>query len=536
MKRFLICISILFATTAFAQKVATSVDTISNKIGAEFKVSYTTVVDTAAKVVFPKAKNFGQLEVIRSYPIDTTRNGAMSTLIKKYGLTQFDSGKYTIPQIKILINQNTILTDSLRVTVNPVAVDTLKQKMFDIKTVAKAKDGLGNWWKYLLAAIGFVLLGFVGYYLYKKFKRKPWTETVFKTPIEKATSLLQQLEVKQLWQKGEVKHYYSELTDIARDYIEEAIEIPAKESTTSELIIALRNASKRKKLNLTKETLTGLENVLRQADLVKFAKSKPLDYEIEEDRKKVENSIVTIHKSIPIEVDEEVDALTALQLETQRKKEAAKRKKRNIYIGVAAGIILLLGTITVVGISTAKDFLFGNSTKEMLDGEWVYSEYGNPSIAIETPEVLVRTDISKSLPPEGMALIKSMQMFTYGKLLGDFYIAVSTVSYKGEAKIDLEKGLEGAVNFMEAGGAENIILKQETFSTAKGIDGRKGYGTFSRIDPVSKTSSKLYYEILLFGQSGGLQQIMVLYNEGDEYAAKIADRMLNSVELQIPAK
>ncbi len=536
MTRFLICISVLFATTAFAQKVATSVDSISNKIGAEFKVTYTTVVDTAAKVVFPKAKSFGQLEVIRSYPIDTTRNGAMYTLVKKYGLTQFDSGKYTIPQIKILINQNTVLTDSLRVTVNPVAVDTLKQKMYDIKTVAKAKDGLGKWWKYLLAAIGFVLLGFLIYLLYKKFKRKPWAETVFKTPIEKATSLLQQLEQKQLWQKGEVKNYYSELTDIARDYIEEAIEIPAKESTTNELIIALRNASKRKKLNLTKETLTGLENVLRQADLVKFAKSKPLDYEIEEDRKRVENSIVTIHKSIPIEVDEEVDALTALQLETQRKKEAAKRKKRNIYLGIGAAVLLLLGTITVVGISAAKDFLFGNSTKEMLNGEWVYSEYGNPSVAIETPEVLVRTDISKSMPPEGMALIKSMQTFTYGKVLGDFYIGLSTVSFKSETNVDLEKAMEGSVQFLQTGGAQDIVLKQDSFTTAKGLEGRKGYGTFTRIDPMSKTSQKLYYEILIFGQNGGLQQVMAFYKEGDEYAAKIADRMLNSVELQIPAK
>jgi hypothetical protein len=40
--------------------------------------------------------------------------------------------------------------------------------------------------------------------------------------------------------KGEVKAYYSELTDIARNYIEEAIEIPAMESTTSELIQGLR--------------------------------------------------------------------------------------------------------------------------------------------------------------------------------------------------------------------------------------------------------------------------------------------------------
>jgi hypothetical protein len=56
-------------------------------------------------------------------------------------------------------------------------------------------------------------------------------EEVYKTP-KKATNLLNTLEQKGLWQKGEVKAYYSELTDI-RNYIEEAIDIPAMESTTS---------------------------------------------------------------------------------------------------------------------------------------------------------------------------------------------------------------------------------------------------------------------------------------------------------------
>ena len=67
------------------------------------------------------------------------------------------------------------------------------------------------------------------------------------------------LEKKELWQKGEIKAYYSELTDIARNYIEEAIEIPAMESTTSELIIGLRAVSIKKKMSLTQDTLENLE-------------------------------------------------------------------------------------------------------------------------------------------------------------------------------------------------------------------------------------------------------------------------------------
>ena len=58
------------------------------------------------------------------------------------------------------------------------------------------------------------------------------------------------LESKELIQRGEVKSYYSELTNIARNYIEEEIEIPAMESTTSELILALRKVANQKKLKL----------------------------------------------------------------------------------------------------------------------------------------------------------------------------------------------------------------------------------------------------------------------------------------------
>ena len=104
MKFKLYILFFLLSTSLFAQKVTTSVDTTKNKIGAEFKLTIKTDVDTLSKVKFPEAKNFGALEVIHSYKIDTVRNGARYELIKKYGLTQFDSGKYTIQRIPVLIN------------------------------------------------------------------------------------------------------------------------------------------------------------------------------------------------------------------------------------------------------------------------------------------------------------------------------------------------------------------------------------------------------------------------------------------------
>jgi hypothetical protein len=535
---FIVCV-LLLSTVVFSQQkqVVTSIDKTKNKIGAEFQLTLKTSVDTTAKVAFPNPKNFGAFEVIQSYAIDTIKKDSKYELVKKYGLTQFDSGKYMIPRVTILINNKPFFSDSIRVEVSSVVVDTLKQKLYDIKPIVEVTSSKSWIWKLLLTLLLLAGIGAFVYWFLKIRQKKKIEEEVYKTPIEKATSLLNSLEKKQLWQKGEVKAYYSELTDIARNYIEEAIDVPAMESTTSELIEGLRKASQKKKMALSQETLENLEKVLQQADLVKFAKSKPLEFEITEDRKKIERAIVILDKSIPVVVEKEDEMLlNELQRQEQIRLQLLKKRKKRIQLSVAilVGIVALVLAfmITTKGFTYVKDVILGNTSKELLEGEWVFSEYGNPSVTIETPQVLKRTDISQSLPKEGMALIKEMQNFIYGSLIGKFQIAVSTIKFKQEGEIDLSKSIDGSLQFLESQGAQNMIVKQEEFDTKQGVKGLKAYGTFSRIDELSKNSTKYYYEILLFHQEGGLQQIIIIHEEGDGYANQIAERILNSVELK----
>ncbi|MBP4141295.1 hypothetical protein MW871_01735 [Flavobacterium sp. I-SCBP12n] len=539
MKKQIYLLFLLLSTAVFAQQkqVVTSIDTLKNKIGAEFKLSIKTTVDPSSKVIFPKLKNVGALEVIRSYPVDTAKIDGRYELIKKYGLTQFDSGRYVVPSIKIFIDSKPFMTDSLLVEVANVQVDTLKQKMFDIKDIAPAENPIGNWWKYLLIIALIIGIGAFIYWFLKKRQEKKLQEAIIKTPIEKATTLLDTLEKKELWQKGEVKAYYSELTDIARNYIEEAIEIPAMESTTSELIQGLRAASVKKKMTLSQEIIENLERVLKQADLVKFAKSKPLDFEITEDRNKIQKVILTLDKSIPVAVEVEEDTLlNEAQRQKQIQIQLQKQRKKRIITAVASVLFLLLATtiflIATKGFDYVKDNLLGHPTKELLEAEWVKSEYGNPGVVIETPKVLKRVDLTKTLPKEGMALIKEMQSFAYGSVLDHFYLMVSTLKFKQETEIDLTKSMDGILQSLESQGAQNMIVKQEEFETKEGVKGVKAYGTFSQMDALTKSSAKLYYEALLFSQEGGLQQIILMHEEGDKYGNEISERVLNSVELK----
>jgi hypothetical protein len=532
MKQKVHILFLLLSTVVFAQqkRVTTSIDSTKVKIGAQINLTLQTKVDTLSKVAFPEGKLFGRLEVLESYPTDTIKENNKYQLIKKYGLTQFDSGKYCIPSLEVIINGKVYPTDSILVKFIPVEVDTLKQHMYDIKDISTVPNDYSYWWVILLIVIGVAGLGYLIYYIVKRNKNTVEEETVYASPIEKATAHLKSLEKKNLVERGEVKEYYSELTTIARTYIEEAIEIPAMESTTDELIAAFKIAIVKKKLSLTDDTIKNLEKVLKQADLVKFAKSKPLEFEIADDKIKIEKTIYKIHHSIP-EATEEDDLIDNEAIKDKVLKRE-KERKRNIIILSSLGVLSLsFGIIVAVkGFDFLKENIIGHPTKELLEGDWVLSEYGNPAIVIETPKVLKRMNVSKMMEKESGELA-NMQMFGYGSMMDDYYIAIMTTNFKKEINVDLNQAFEGSLRLMEANGAQNILVKQDEFSTPEGINGLKAYGTMSILDKLTKKSRKAYYEAIYFAQEGGLQQIVVMHDEGDEVANQITERIMNSVEL-----
>lgn len=530
-KKLYIVIFLLIAALGFAQQpVQTSVDSTKIKIGSQFNLTLKVKGTKQTRVAFPESKSFGQLEVLESYPVDTIKKDATYEFIKKYGLTQFDSGRYVIPRIPVLIGNKQFLSDSAIVEVNPVVVDTLKQKLYDIKPIVEVEDSSSDFWWYLL---GFVVIGglaFLGYQLYKKYKNRPkQEEIIYASPIEKAASLLQNLEKKSLLEQGDVKSYYSEMTDITRTYIEETVQIPAMESTTDELLEAMKKASLKKKMGIRRETMEVFEKILKNADLVKFAKSKPMDFEISEDRKNIEKIIFTIDKALPKEIEEDDDSEYAKQQEELKRR---KLKKRNTIV---AATLVLVASFAVTFAVFGGFSLFGNSTEQLYEADWITSEYGNPGVSIATPKVLIRKD-EKDIPKEVMAMVKEMQTFEFGGYFDEYYVAVSTLKYKQDTKIDLDKALEGGLQAMESKGAQNIIVKTEDFNTGEGLSGRKAYGTMNILDVITKKSVKLYYEFVMFSQDGGLQQVLTMYEEGDEFGSKITSRILDSVELRKAAQ
>jgi hypothetical protein len=527
---YYICFLLLASFTVLGQQkqVHTSIDSTKIKIGSQFNLTLKTTVDAKARVNFPEGKNFGLLEVLESYPVDTIKNDGRYELVKKYGLTQFDSGRYVIPPLPVIINNKNFTTDSLTIEVTNVVVDTLKQKMFDIKPVAEVKSESNIWW-YLVILAGLAAVGGLIYWDIKRRRNKVKPELpLYSSPIEKAAGELKRLESKQLLQKGAVKDYYSELTGIVRTYIEEAVHIPAKESTTGGLLIALQDAMAHKKLNLNSETLIQLQKVLSNADFVKFAKMQPPEGEIAEDRMRIAKAIEDIDKAIPEEVEEDIT-----QTEAWKELQLKKKKQRRNAIIIGACAFVLLGSLFFYGFTKTftflKDNVIGHPTKELWEGEWVKSEYGNPPIEIATPKVLKRENLTGKMPKEAMAAIQEMQMFSYGAMYSNFYVMIATTKYKQPRDTDFNSALEGVIKQWELQGATNILVKQEGYQTEKGTEGMRAYGTLSMPDPVTKEKKKAYYEIFFFKQEQGLQQIVILHEDQDEYGIRILEKIKKSI-------
>jgi len=134
LKAILIIAIAFFTFSAMAQEaqVSASIDTAQIKIGEQILYKINVETDSTNLVVFPEGNTFSPLEVVESLGADTTRVKNKFQLLKEYSLTQFDSGSYTIPQQRIIINDKPFLTDSMRVEVADVAVDTTQQEMYPI--------------------------------------------------------------------------------------------------------------------------------------------------------------------------------------------------------------------------------------------------------------------------------------------------------------------------------------------------------------------------------------------------------------------
>ncbi|GGZ88743.1 hypothetical protein GCM10007028_28530 [Algibacter mikhailovii] len=512
-------------------QVKSTIDSTSIKIGEQITYHIQVETDTSKLVVFPEGQTFSPLEMIESYDIDTLKNKDKFNLIKKYGLTQFDSGTYTIPRQKIIIGDKTFFTDSLQVEVNTVVIDSTKG-LFEIKPIIAVEKTGNNWWVYVLITLLIVaVIAFLMYwFIWRKKALSEEEQIALLPPYDRAKLALKNLDESPYLEHENLKDYYSELTFIIRKYLEEKVYDRALESTTNELIERLNLLMEGNQIDIDKEDIRKLESILQRADLVKFAKSAP-DIELAKmDRQTIDIEIDHVKEALPEPTEEE-----KLLDEQYRAEQEQRKKRKKMWLTIGISVFLLVATFTgfslKFGFNYVKDTIIGHDSKTLLEGDWVSSQYGFPPVTLATPKVLKRTTPELS---EQQAQQLDLTQFTYGSIIDKFQIVVATTRLKnaGQEKIDIEQAVDGSLKMFENNGAQNIITKKDKFVTPNGAEGLKVYGTMDIPIPNTDQMEKGEYVILGFTAENVIQQIMLFHEQRDVYAKQIVERILNSVELK----
>ncbi len=258
----------------------------SIRIGDQVRFELNLTVPAGSKVQWPMLLDTiaANVEILRKTGLDTvSSNKQQFTLKQEIIITSFDSGSYVIRPILFTYNLKgdtlSHFTETSPVTLDVQTIKTDPSKdIMPIKPPLKAPVTFRELlpWIALVVLILALAAGVYYYYRRKKKQVKPAVISRLKTtipPYEAAMEAFESLRLQKLWQSGKVKEYYSELTDIVREYIELRFPVRAMEMTTSEINAAMRqtdaSSSAREKLNQT----------LVLADMVKFAKEQPLPLE-----------------------------------------------------------------------------------------------------------------------------------------------------------------------------------------------------------------------------------------------------------------
>lgn len=195
----------------------------------------------------------------------------------EFQITFWDTGRFELPayEVNILNAENdsvdyAITTDPVEVTVKSVVTDP-QPSLKDIKAPVPIPIVL-PYRVILSVAVIILLLGFLVWIWRKRVSEErtfPELQVPSRPPIDIARERLESLSGSDLNVPGAVKVFYGELSHIVREYSENQFFIRAMEMTTSEIEMV------KDLFPLKSDDVDSMLNVLKRADLAKFARFQP---------------------------------------------------------------------------------------------------------------------------------------------------------------------------------------------------------------------------------------------------------------------
>lgn len=286
MRRILsVFLVVLYGSLLSAQDVEVKAWIDSSRIYIGDQVYYNIQVDQPAGLKLSLDREVDTLvdlvKIISATTPDTIQYGDDRIKVSlRYLITSFDSGSYDIPPFyaEIYSGGDTIrfYSDYVHLDVfrTGIALSDTTDVIFDIIAPLREKITAGELLPWIFLAI---FIAAVTLFVIKRVmaaRSKDATGEKNSIPVEPIHIMilreLDKLERHRLWQKGEIKEFYSRLTEILRRFIEIKYTVSSLEMTTSETLDALEVQGVERDENYNR-----LKDILTTADLSKFAKYLP---------------------------------------------------------------------------------------------------------------------------------------------------------------------------------------------------------------------------------------------------------------------
>lgn len=292
-KNFIFAILIVFSSlfsvsTAYAlPTVKASLDSVNLLMGNMTVLHLTVTQPVGTKGEFPllsRLRDDGiiplcgdSIELRAPSVIDTTINGNILNIKYEVPLQAFDSGYYKLPEFVYVTGKDSISSNSLGLKVYPVLADA-DTPIYDYASVAEPENPsifdvipdwiIDLWWLWIVIVLAIVIF----MYAMKRYRRDGYIipKKPEPTPYEVAMASMLELKEKKLWEQGLEKEYFTDLTDILRNYLYGRFGINAMEMTSRQILSSLKANDE------LKEKRSYFRQILDMADFVKFAKVRPL--------------------------------------------------------------------------------------------------------------------------------------------------------------------------------------------------------------------------------------------------------------------
>jgi hypothetical protein len=320
-KNIFLILILLACVSGWAQEdpimISSSVDKARIRIGD--LITYTVTVTHAKdiQVEMPGlGANLGGFE-IRDYQVhDPKKEKDRIVSQVDYTISTFFTGEFEIPPLTVFYltpadsTAKILATEKIKIVVESVKASEAS----DIRDIKPPVEIPRNWWitlRWFVLGAGVAGLAVLAYWIYRRRKEGkgllPVREVPPRPPHEVALERIDRLRNSDLLEKGEIKQYYIEVSEIIRQYIEGRYFIIAMEMTTTEVLEGLAGAE------LPEEDFQYFSDFLNRCDLVKFAKVIPSE---DQNHEILETACEIVHRT-KVVIEEPVEEAGETQRENQ---------------------------------------------------------------------------------------------------------------------------------------------------------------------------------------------------------------------------